>query len=1325
MKQKIAIALLLIIVLQQYLLSPVYAAIETSNYGWTLGKYNTSTKVFSPLKTTELGWNGLRVRTIGPWSIYNGADGIRQGSVVSFVDKNKPEDNGYPMVCEDDWDKWITYFNGNSTFVKSALDKWDLLTGNRDWKTFANFSQLVELCGGKGLSYSIENMFSNYVRSYPPTISLVASSTAVKVGQPFKLFIKAQSSTYYYQFIDVKLTGAGSTYIDKRYMSNNVNEEKNLYFSYPGQYRFTLQINDGVYRYASREIVINVAENPVNPEQPPAPPPPEPPVIESNQPPVARFSWPATCYEGQEIKVTENSVDYDGKIVKWDWDFSDTTDMNYQLGEGGGTVTFNDEGDRELTLTVTDDKGAYDSVTKTTRVLVPIPTARITYSGTLKENRKVILSSATSRTPSGMIDHSRDFWVITPVSGGLEGDIKLGVKSGSTREVLFKKAGTYKIGLRVSNEKYNSEWVYKDLVIEPDLPPVADFAIPSVVLRNPSDSNLASINLTDKSSSPDDDVITERVWKYRFDSNNNGSFSDETWVTLDTGNNKEPVIKTNRVGKYLVDLDVKESFGQPSIPAFVTDADKRMGNTALKALNQKLVEVQNVAPETYFVPRARPKVDVYIGVGDTIPESKLDDLSAKVESYITSKLLAKNYDTQVYVDDYIISGPNLVLNPGFENDLGSWTNLKSYYTKAVTSPVHSGLKSLIARGSSFTAGTGGVKQLLSGWTPGMTVQLSGYVNVVSNDYNSEISLDLYGTNSSGNVVLDSNFPYQSPTGGWVYFSQTITIPTTCSTLYIRAQEYSPSYNHPTVFFDDLSVRSDSRGTADQLINNSSWRTDAVRCFVSLSDVQLVNPSALTNFKNRLTSDSINYSVLGNSANQAEAKDIISSNGGKGTFINNSNLDNALSEVGDYIASSVPLTNGTTVRYLLLGEGFLSETYYSDYETDTKYTDNWYYVHDPDFVDNNNGFSIYNGKTYNTPQSSFDKYGKYDIYYKAQDDPTTGNGNFANYRLWSDPAPTSIIVHRKPIAGFTVQSGTLYVNDTSYDPDFQYKRPDKGLVEWYWQWKKAGDTNWIIGKPSGITQPGDYQIYLKVKDCYGVWSDPFQQEITVTELNRPPNADFTWTPSSILESDNMALTNLSSDPDSDPLTYQWTVFNPKGITNTYSTKNVSLTDVLPGPYWITLRVSDSDNASDVVTKFFIVNTLGIAGQVKHTGDWDSKRIAYNKSVSGKDNFPRSIDVFWAGEKFILTTDTTDTTPSAVTAQTVTVSMPSTGTVASLACNTEKTWTGSMWQENFINLPDGPLKFIFTGTYSNGAVKTDEVWINISGSVYDYNRYHRAE
>lgn len=103
-----------------------------------------------------------------------------------------------------------------------------------------------------------------------------------------------------------------------------------------------------------------------------------------NQPPVADFTWsPPLPYEGDQIQFTDNSSDPDGTIVSWEWTFeylTPSTDQN-------PVRTYGDNGIYDVTLKVTDDLGATDSVTKQVTVENVCPDI-LEINSTLHENKQ-------------------------------------------------------------------------------------------------------------------------------------------------------------------------------------------------------------------------------------------------------------------------------------------------------------------------------------------------------------------------------------------------------------------------------------------------------------------------------------------------------------------------------------------------------------------------------------------------------------------------------------------------------------------------------------------------------------------------------------------------------------------------------------------------------------------------------------------------------------------------------------------------------------------------------------------------------------------------
>ena len=171
------------------------------------------------------------------------------------------------------------------------------------------------------------------------------------------------------------------------------------------------------------------------------------------------------------------------------------------------------------------------------------------------------------------------------------------------------------------------------------------------------------------------------------------------------------------------------------------------------------------------------------------------------------------------------------------------------------------------------------------------------------------------------------------------------------------------------------------------------------------------------------------------------------------------------------------------------------------------------------------------------------------------------------------------------AGDNNQTVVTLDGSVSSDPDgdalaFQWTVPNGTFVQ-------STSTSSEVPK---VTFPGTapYAVTLLVTDPGGL-SD--QATITVgitsppTGGNQAPTAFFTASPQNVAAGDgNQTVVTLdgsgSSDPDGDPLTYQWTVPGGTFVDGT-SASSVSPHVTFPGivPYFITLLVRDSAGATD--------------------------------------------------------------------------------------------------------------------------------------------------
>lgn len=327
------------------------------------------------------------------------------------------------------------------------------------------------------------------------------------------------------------------------------------------------------------------------------------PVVGS--PPVARITSPTRVKAGTSFIVSgANSYDKDGTIVSYTWKqpnaelalYGKQSDTRYGLDSIGTSQT--------IYLTVTDNDGLTGTTSHDIEIIAPVPEPVIVVSGTLKENRKITLSNMTYITPDDIpLVKSKTKFTIKSLDGISEDKIKYSGSLAGTDNIdfLVRTPGNYLVTLYVENTAGFGASTSKTLNVLPDEKPIPYISIPSGAYRDPNDGNRAKIVLDDLSISPDYDYLAHRLWQYRYDSNNNGNFEEEAWVTISDGNMDRLELYLTEVGRYEVRLTVREEFGQPTIDQFVTAADRRFANTDSQNSVERTITVYNRRPETDWI----------------------------------------------------------------------------------------------------------------------------------------------------------------------------------------------------------------------------------------------------------------------------------------------------------------------------------------------------------------------------------------------------------------------------------------------------------------------------------------------------------------------------------------------------------------------------------------------------------------------------------------------------------------------------------------------------------------------------------------------------
>ncbi|WP_042198341.1 hypothetical protein [Paenibacillus camerounensis] len=324
------------------------------------------------------------------------------------------------------------------------------------------------------------------------------------------------------------------------------------------------------------------------------------PTPAAGKPPVARISMPDQVVAGENFIVSgAQSYDPDGTIVKYSWQhpnvkmalYGKSSDTSYDLDFIDTTQT--------ITLTVTDNDGLTATTSRDIKIVAPAPKAKIELLGVLKQNRKITIRNATKNISDDFpIIESTTRFTITAVSGGTPADIKYSGSLVGVKEVdvLMKTPGQYRAALYVENTAGYSGTTSFTFTVVPDDAPVPYISMPLIVYRDPDNGNKASVMLEDFTVSPDYDYLAKRVWEYRYDSDNNGNFTEESWVPISNANLDRVNFYPAKVGRYEIRLTVTEEFGQPTIDAFVTAADRKSANTDAQPVLERIVTVDNRPP---------------------------------------------------------------------------------------------------------------------------------------------------------------------------------------------------------------------------------------------------------------------------------------------------------------------------------------------------------------------------------------------------------------------------------------------------------------------------------------------------------------------------------------------------------------------------------------------------------------------------------------------------------------------------------------------------------------------------------------------------------
>ncbi len=742
------------------------------------------------------------------------------------------------------------------------------------------------------------------------------------------------------------------------------------------------------------------------------------------------------------------------------------------------------------------------------------PNAEYRLSGNFIENRKmsVVDNSANSNLDFVISRYPiTDYeWTFKELDGS--GNLKLKDLSTTAKDFLCKKPGTYQIELIVTNSLGRKSDPYiVTFIIFPDYPAAVICNLNnSVLARNESISAYAY-----DAVSTDGDTIASNTLELWYDSNNDGECEQllKTWSNITSF----PGYTPDKLGKYKFVNKVTEEFGHPTIPEFVTAADRK------SITIEREFWVDNYIPMTGLyidIPITRPEIDVFFMIDQNVKKTSLDwiinnrmninnslrmsNVIAKVENWdlktyeytqpaSTTRNTGSSYPSGSV--SYSSNGYNGTLSRISVSDNGSYYDFGSWQTRTLTKTA-----SDTASGYGWTSYDKDGKMTGSGGSSTPSISYSdgeGYSGTLSKTGYSQVG-ESTSYNSDGSYTVSRDYIG--------YYSGTVR---KTETYWVPNMQWVSDY---TGYYSGTIYKYMIQPYAAPFV------TTHKKYVIYVTDGSIENTSEFNMVRNNNAADLI---LIGTAAAKAQT--------GSSHFILNdgSSMENLVNQALKWIADQNPLPLEELLT--LQNKTFnISESNY-DEENDPIINNQYQYVQDKDYYDNPTGQETGSQTSYSDTEGwssikkdKFSNVGLYTIYHRIQDLPTT-NPQFANYSYYSNVPFFRVAVHRIPIAIADMAwkydgASNLYkltFVDRSYDLDHQFSRADKGIIDTQIRYRKdAGEWNYKM--PTDLTW-GSYTIEYYVMDVEQAWSNPYTMNINLAQV---PPANITIESTTVQKDPNM-------------------------------------------------------------------------------------------------------------------------------------------------------------------------------------------------------------
>lgn len=798
------------------------------------------------------------------------------------------------------------------------------------------------------------------------------------------------------------------------------------------------------------------------------------------------------------------------------------------------------------------------------------PKAVLSFEGSQKINRKitVINSSEAEEDPRLRLAYPAQYQFSYNAISGSDSNRRILEISDNEKQLLYKAPGLYQVSLTATNalgrisEPYNL-----DVVINDDRIPAVIFNVFSGVIARGE-----TLEFTADVASTDGDILGVPSVRIYFDSGMDGIYEKLLGTySLEALKSFQPV----ELGAYRMLLSVSESFGQPTLPAFITGADTRKITVVRNFLCDNLRPVQTLDIE---VPRIPEKVDVLIMISSALAESDRERIS-----------------------DLKIEKANQLRLSGLEAEVHVW-NL----------------------GESTNTVTASVTQIFGTANPPPTIDYaeSGYSGTLSlvttSDNGRYIDVGHYHdveTCQTEQIVIGRYCPEPDPficyvSGGYVdvYEDQVI-----CETERIWDSDIQWRSNYYGTYEGTLLK------TLNQAFDPQWLRFGASRYVVYMGD----SDERLPNIEATLLREKAGATWI-TAGGTLSLKDFMDAEHAVYGMPENA-LNDAIEWIGrrhkvsaeNYVLLNDPV-NYHLVEVETEGDLITGEVYQIVQEScfDTPLPPIRLNTI-PESTETIVAASAFDAFAFYSmiPPPSFESVGHFEIFRKLWD--FTGKEIFD---LESNLDNAALIVHRKPVAALALQSRfsteagkySVMWNDLSYDWDHIDSDPKKGIVRNDFRIRPIGG-EWNYSFPEFL-EGGAYEVSYVVWDLEGQLSEPVDYYFVID--NSAPEISFvSIKPDPAVTGGQPTVVLLPEDFDSDLLNLTLLVQH-ENSSHQFEQHVSNITPGIPivlkmnealntGTYRLTAEVTDGNGGFDRATRSLTVRLPEIS-EVNVTGRWNHWR-----------------------------------------------------------------------------------------------------------------------